>query len=72
MPKQGKRVIVTSENDTGRNLEFKDIKDGTKMNRTEFVRAINKGIYVDYYVKKMNGLLTPVSKPNGKESDNLG
>ncbi len=72
MPKYGKRVVVTSESDTGRNNKFQDIKDGTEMTRSQFVSEIKKGIYTSYYVKYMNGLATPVSKPDKSEANNLG
>lgn len=67
-----KSVIVTSESDSGRNLQFLDKKTGEKMNRAEFVREIEQGKFPDYYVRKMNGLKTPVSMPDSSESNNLG
>lgn len=69
-----KNVITTRENSTGRNLEFKNVKTNEKMTRAEFVKKIEKNIsnYVeDYYVRKQNGLKTPVSKPDKKTSNNL-
>lgn len=42
------------------------------MNRVEFVKQIEHGKFPDYYVRKINGLKTPVSMPDGKEGNNLG
>lgn len=69
----GKNVKVTKENESGRNLKF---KDGNKiMTRAQFVKEINKKgskYSDDYYTRKINGVETPVSKPDGKEGNNLG
>lgn len=67
-----KSVRVTSESETGRNLQFHDNKSGKNMNRPEFVKQIEQGKFPDYYVRKMNGLKTPVSLPDSSESNNLG
>lgn len=66
------RVKVIQENDTGRNERFKDCKNGNEMTRNQFVKEIKKGNYEEYYVRKINGLDTPVSKPDGNENNNLG
>lgn len=69
-----KSVIVTKEKSSGRNLEFKNVKTKEEMTRAEFVKKIEKNIsnYAeDYYVRKQNGLKTPVSKPDGKTKNNL-
>lgn len=65
------RVKVISESDSGRNLKFQDTKTKTVMTRAEFVKEINKGGYDNYHTRKINGIETPVSNPNGKEGDNL-
>lgn len=70
MPKQ--RVTVTRESDTGRNLGFHDNKTGADMTRAVFVKQIEQGNYDGYHVRKVNGVKTPASNPNGRESDNLG
>lgn len=70
--KRGKRVEVTSETTSGRNTEFVDKITGEHMTRAEFVAKIKSGIYTDYYVRKQNGILTPVSKPDGETENNLG
>ena len=70
-----KNVIVTKEKSSGRNLEFKDVKTKEEMTRAEFVKKIEKNVsnYAeDYYVRKQNGLKTPISKPDGKTKNNLG
>lgn len=67
-----KSVVVTNESDSGRNLQFHDNKTGKNMNRPEFVKQIEAGNYPDYYVRKMNGLKTPVSMPDNSEFNNLG
>ena len=69
-----KTVRKIKESDTGRNIEFIDISTETKMTRAEFVSAIekDKNDYAnDYYVRKQNGIKTPVSKPDGKKRNNL-
>lgn len=69
-----KRVETTKENATGRNIEFKDIKTNEKMTRAEFVKKIEKNTsnYADdYYVRKQNGLKTPMAKPDEKTKNNL-
>lgn len=65
-----KKVIVTKESDTGRNLEF-DV-NGKKITRAQFCNEIDAGNHDDFYVRKQNGFRTPVSKPDGDKSNNLG
>ena len=67
-----KRVTVTSESGTGRNLKFHDNYNGNDMTRTQFVGKINSGEYPNYTVKKIHGLDTPVSKPDESTDNNLG
>ena len=67
-----KRVSVTKESQTGRNEQFVDNITGQKMSRAKFVHKIKRGEYKDYYTKKIYGLDTPVSKPDGDKSNNLG
>ena len=66
------KVKVISESDSGRNQRFKDCTNGNEMTRNQFVREIKRGNYEDYYVRKINGLDTPVSRPDGKLNTNLG
>lgn len=70
----GKTVKVTKETKTGRNIEFQDTRNNHKMNLKEFVTRIESGnskYSEDYYVRVQNGKKTPVSKPDGKKSNNL-
>lgn len=66
------RVTVNTESETGRNLTFHDNVTGRNMNREQFATSIKKGNYSDYYVRSINGLETPCSKPDGKTNNNLG
>lgn len=67
-----KRITVTQESSTGRNLGFCDNRTGETMTRTGFVREIERGNYPDYHVRKVNGVKTPVSDPDGSAGNNLG
>lgn len=66
-----KTVIVTQENDSGRNQKFHDKKSGKDMTRAGFVKEIKQGNFDDYHVRVINGVETPVSNPDGKEGNNL-
>lgn len=66
-----KRLTVIEENDTQRNIRFKDIKTGKEFSRTELVKQIESGKYPGYHVRVLNSLKTPVSNPDKKESNNL-
>jgi len=67
-----KRVIVTRESPTGRNLDFHDNRTGRDMTRAGFVREIERGHYPDYHVRRVHGVKTPVSDPDSSERNNLG
>ena len=67
-----KRVIVTRESSSGRNLNFSDSRTGKSMTRAQFVREIRSGNYDDYHVRTINGIATPVSSPDGSSRNNLG
>ena len=67
-----KRVTVTRESSSGRNQRFRDNYSDRGMSRSEFVKKIRSGDYGNYHVRKINGLSTPVSNPDGKEANNLG
>lgn len=72
MPKQPK-VTVIKESETGRNERFRDTRTGKEMTRNQFIKAIDKGVYGnDYYYRKINGVETPASKPDGNSRNNLG
>jgi len=66
-----KSVRVISESESGRNQKFHDDKSGKNMTRAEFVQEIKKGNFDDYHIRMVNGLATPVSNPDRKESNNL-
>lgn len=66
------RVSVCKESNTGRNLSFIDNKTHKYMTRKEFVSEIKNGKYQDYYVRKINDIPTPCSKPDGNKKNNLG
>jgi hypothetical protein len=67
-----KRVSVTDESSTGRNNQFHDNFKGTNMTRAQFVNAIGNGQYSNYSVRNINGVATPVSKPDKSSNNNLG
>ena len=71
MPKTP-RVTVTQESQSGRNEKFHDNKTGVDMTRNQFVKEIQKDNYQNYHIRNINGIKTPVSNPDGKESNNLG
>lgn len=66
-----KRVSVTKESGSGRNLQFRDNRAGGNMSRAEFVRKIEAGQYPNYHVREINGVKTPVSNPDKSEANNL-
>ena len=65
------KVEVIKESESGRNEKFRDTQSGKEMTRNQFVKEIEKGAYEDYHVRKINDVKTPVSNPDGKESNNL-
>ncbi|MGE0502520.1 MAG: hypothetical protein AB7I79_15555 [Rhizobiaceae bacterium] len=66
-----KRVSVTRESDSGRNMQFRDNYRGNAMSRSQFVSAIESGKYPNYHVRTINGVKTPVSNPDESERNNL-
>lgn len=66
-----KRITVTEESDSGRNLKFKDNETGILMTREEFVEEIEKGKYPNYHIRDINGIKTPISNPDAIECNNL-
>lgn len=67
-------VKCIKENDTGRNILFQNIGNHEIMDRKTFVSRIKNpsSIYhQDYVVKKINGIETPVSKPDNTKNNNL-
>ena len=67
-----KRVSVTSENDSGRNVRFRDNVNGKEMTRSQFVKEIERGNYDNYNIRVINDIKTPVSNPDKSENNNLG
>ena len=66
---------VTKESETGRNLEFQNIGNNEKLTATQLINRLEKGISVynkGYYIKHQDGEKYIVSKPDGKEKNNLG
>jgi hypothetical protein len=66
-----KKVSVISESETGRNKMFRDNYTRREMNRSEFVKEIERGNYDGYHIRKINGKKTPISNPDGSEHNNL-
>lgn len=67
-----KRIKVTNESNSGRNQQFHDNYTGDDMTRKQFVDKIRNGDYLNYHVRKINGVDTPVSNPDSSENNNLG
>jgi len=67
-----KPVIVIKESKTGRNELFLDTLQGVVMDRESFVSQIESGSYPGYQVALIDNLSTPMSKPDGDSSNNLG
>ena len=68
---KSKPLIVLEESDKGRNLTFLDMISGEVMGRHTVVARIEAGNYPNYTVKVINGISTPVSKPDGRKTNNL-
>jgi len=68
---KSKPVIVLKEDENGRNVVFFDLVKNVLFSREEFVTSIESGHYPAYTVKMINGVPTPVSKPDGRETNNL-
>lgn len=66
-----KRISVTRESNTGRNLRFKINSSNRTVSRAQLVKRIEGGMS-GYHVRNINGVKTPVSNPDGKTGNNLG
>ena len=69
-----KRVKAIQHTPTGRNTKFKNMGNNEIMTRKEFVNRIkntNSNYHKNYTVKKINGVETPVSKPDKSKNNNL-
>ena len=69
-----KIVKSISHTPTGRNTMFQNMGNNEIMSRKEFVTRIentNSVYHKDYVVKNINGIKTPVSKPDYLKNNNL-
>lgn len=69
---KSKPIVVLKEDKNGRNELFFDLVKNVPLTREEFVTAIEAGSYPDYTVKIVHGIATPVSNPDGRQTNNLG
>lgn len=67
-----KRITVINENESGRNINFKDNYTGKMMTLNQFVKKIENSNYENYHIRKINGIKTPVSNPDKNRNNNLG
>ncbi len=67
-----KPIVSTSKSETGRNQTFYDIQKKIEFTREELVSQIQAGEYPGYTVKVIRGVETPVSKRDGKITNNIG
>ena len=67
-----KKVKAIEKNSTGRNTRFRDLRTEKEMSRSELVKKIEKGKYPDLHIRKVNGIKTPTSNPDGIKGNNLG
>ncbi|KHM52401.1 hypothetical protein NZ47_05065 [Anaerovibrio lipolyticus] len=66
-----KRLTVTKESNTGRNIEFRDNMTGEIISDKEAIKRTENGMYTDYMVQIRYGKKTLVSKPDGDKNNNL-
>lgn len=69
------KLKVIKESKTGENLEFQNIGNNEKLTANELIKRLETGnsVYNEtYYVKHQDGKKYVVSKPDGKENNNLG
>ena len=59
-----KPIVVLKENETGRNELFCDLSNGDIFDREGFVASIENGKYPGYTVASIDGIATPMSKPD--------
>lgn len=67
-----KSVIVLKEGEKGRNEFFYDVRKKQILTAAEFIALIENGSYPDYSIKVFKGIPTPVSRPDGRGTNNLG
>ncbi|CAK8714496.1 DUF3892 domain-containing protein [Candidatus Electrothrix aarhusensis] len=66
-----KRIKVTVETGTGRNIGFYDNYKKTDMTDKQFVRGIENGEYPNYHIRIIDGIKTPASNPDSTKNNNL-
>ena len=69
-----KVVKTIAETSTGRNTLFQNTGNNEIMTRQEFANRIknpNSVYHEDYYVRNINSIETPVSKPDRSTNNNL-
>ena len=67
-----KRVTVTNQTSSGRNIKFHDNYTGKDMTRSQLVNQIKQGNHDNYHIRTINGIETPVSNPDNSSNNNLG
>lgn len=67
-----KRISVLKQNEHGRNILFRDNITKKKFTRSQLNQKIKHGGYPGYEVRRINGIDTPVSKPDSTTNNNLG
>jgi hypothetical protein len=67
----GKRITVTQETPTHRNVRFRDNLTKQEMTRPQLVQKIKNGDLPNYHIRKINGVDTPVSNPDNSQNNNL-
>lgn len=66
------KSLQKAEDKNGRNILFFDVVKKIMLTSDEFIMQIQKGIYSSYTVKNINGVLTPLSNPDNRSTNNLG
>lgn len=67
-----KPIVALAKTSTGRNQTFFDIQKRVSFTREELVALIQAGEYPGYSVKMIRGVDTPVSKRDGRMTNNIG
>ncbi len=67
-----KPIIALSKSQTGRNQSFFDLQKKVVLTREELVALVHAGEYRGYSVKLIRGVETPVSRRDGRITNNIG
>ncbi len=70
--KLSKPIVAISKSKSGRNEVFYDIEKQVVLTREDLVAKIEIGLYPGYSVKIIRGIETPVSKRDGRITNNIG